>query len=115
MLYENWIDAIELNKTLQAQILELGKSKGTLEKEVVVLKEEISKNSIAQYDLEQLKRRVRMLNLGTTSLDHILGMGKSSKGNEGLGYRKGSSGTKVVVQTGVEPKCMAPRMLFGLT
>ena len=67
MLYENGIDAIKLNKTIQAQILQIGKNKGDLKKEVVILKREISRNSTTQSELEQLKRRVRMLNSGTTS------------------------------------------------
>ena len=95
-----WGVTVKLNKTLQSQILHLGKNKGVEEKEVVVLKEEISKNSTAQSELEQLKRRGRMLNSGTASLDHILGVRKSSKGLDGLGDRKGSFGTKVIVRIG---------------
>ena len=69
---------------------------------MVVLIVEISKNNTTQFELEQLKRRVRMLNLGTTSLDHILGMGKSSKECGGLGYMKGSSGTQATVWIGAQ-------------
>ena len=82
MLYEKWINAVELNKALQAQILQLGKDKGALEKEVDVLKREILKNNTAQFELEQLKR-VRMLNSRTTSLVIILCMVKTPEGHEG--------------------------------
>ena len=37
---------------------------------------------------------MRILNFGTTALDQILMMGRTSKGHEGLGYKGGSSGTK---------------------
>ena len=84
--------------------MQLGKNKGALDKEVSVLKEGISKNSTIEFELEQAKRRVRMLNSRTTFLDHILGMGKSSKGCEDLGYMKGSSKTKVIVQTNAQAK-----------
>ena len=52
MLNEKWIDVVKLNKALQAQILQLGKDKGALEKEVDVLKREISKNNTTQSELE---------------------------------------------------------------
>ena len=71
---------------------------------MVVLKREISKNSTAQSELEQLKKRVRMLNYGTTSLYHVLYMGRTSKGHEGLGYKKGSSRTKAIVQMDAQGK-----------
>ena len=104
MLYENRIDAVKLNKTFQVQILELGKDKEALEKEVVVLKREISKNSDAQSELEQLKKRVRMLNSGTSSLYHVLCTGRTFKGHDVLGYKKGSSRTKVAVWTDAQAK-----------
>ena len=65
---------------------------------MVALKKEISKNGIAQLELELLKKRVKMLNSGTTSLDHFLCMETTSKAYEGLGYKKGSSRTKSVVR-----------------
>ena len=71
---------------------------------MVVLKKEIFKNSIIQFELEQLKKRVRMLNFGTPSLDHVLYMGRTSKGHEDPGYKKGSSRTKVVVWTDAQAK-----------
>ena len=90
MLYENWIDALKLNKTLQTQILQLGKDKGALEKEVVVLKREISKNSTTHSELEQLKKRVRMA--------------KTPNGHEDLGYKKGSSETKAAIRIDAQAK-----------
>ena len=41
---------------------------------------------------------MKMLNSRTITLDHILCMGTTSKGWEVLGYQKGSSGTKTIVQ-----------------
>ena len=45
-----------------------------------------------------------MLNSGTMSLDHVLCLGRTSKGREGLGYKKGSSGTTAGVQTNAQAK-----------
>ena len=65
---------------------------------MVALKREISKNGISQSELELLKKRVKMLNSRTTSLDHFLCMERMTKAYEGLGYKKGSSRTKSIVR-----------------
>ena len=41
---------------------------------------------------------MRMMNTGTTSMDHILYMGTTSKTREGIGYQKGPLETNPIVQ-----------------
>ena len=57
----------------------------------------ISKNGVVQSKLNYLKNILRMMNEGTTSLDHILYVGTTSKGREGIVYLKKSSRTEPVV------------------
>ena len=53
---------------------------------------------MVQSKLDHLRKIVRTMNLGTTSLDHILCMGAISKAREGIGYQKESLDSKIVVQ-----------------
>ena len=53
---------------------------------------------MVQSKLDHLRKIVRTMNLGTTSLDHILCMGAISKAREAIGYQKESLNSKIVVQ-----------------
>ena len=53
---------------------------------------------MAQFELDHLRKIVRMMNSRTTSMDHILCMGTTSKARESVGYQKRSSNSKSVVQ-----------------
>ena len=56
------------------------------------------KNNMARFELDLLKKIVRMVNSRTTSLDHILCMGTPFKAREDIGYQKGSSDSKPTIQ-----------------
>ena len=90
ILYESWVNTVKINENLQGQVLQLSQDNGALKKEVATLKREVLKNGMALFELDYLRKIVRMMNLGTTSLDHILYMGTTSKAQEGRGYYKGS-------------------------
>ena len=53
---------------------------------------------MAQSELDQLRKIVRMMNSGTLSLDHILCMVTTSKARKGIGYQKGYSDSKSTTQ-----------------
>ena len=119
VMYKSWVNTIKINEDLQGQIHQLSLDKGTLKKEVATLKREILKNSMAQSEVEHLKKIVIMMNSGTTSLDHILCMRTTSKAREGIGYQRGSLDSKLVAQREIphlktvkveEPVRTLPRM-----
>ena len=64
----------------------------------MTLQGEILKNNMVQSELEHLRKTVRMMNSGTSSLDHILCIRTTSKAQEGIGYQRGSSGSKPTAQ-----------------
>ena len=52
---------------------------------------------MAQYELDHLRKIVRMMNSRTTSLDHILYIGTTSMTREGIGYHKVPSEIKLAI------------------
>ena len=86
ILYGSWVNTVKINENLQGQVLQLSQDNGALKKEVATLKGEILKNGMALFELDHLRKIVRIMNLGTTSLDHILCMGTTFKAWEGIGY-----------------------------
>ena len=77
--YESWVSIVKINEDLQGQVHQLSQDIRSLKKEVNTLKEEILKNNMAQSELEHLRKIIRMMNSRTSSLDHILCMGTTSK------------------------------------
>ena len=98
VLCQNWVNSVKINKDLQGQIHQLNQDNGALEKEVATLKEEILKNNMAQYEIEHLRKLLRMMDSRMSSLDQILCMGTTSNAWEGIGYQRGSLGSKLVAQ-----------------
>ena len=49
---------------------------------------------MAKSEVEHQRKIVIMMNLGMSSLNHILCMGTASKAREGIGYQKGYLGSK---------------------
>ena len=68
MLYQKWIDVLKLNKTLQAQILQLNKDKGALEKEVV-----FSKGKVARIIFHNLNWKKLRKGKNVKLWNHVLG------------------------------------------
>ena len=57
---------------------------------------EQEKNLILEHELSEIRRNIRMLNKGSTTLDKILRMGRTEKTTAGLGYQGGLSGSHTV-------------------
>ena len=62
--------------------------------EALLLEQE--KNLILEHELSEIRRNIRMLNKGSTTLDKILRMGRTEKSTAGLGYQGGPSGSHTV-------------------
>ena len=56
-----------------------------------MLNKELKKSQLLEIQLTENYKKVRMLNIGSTSLDHILSMGQSPKINWSLGYQGSTS------------------------
>ena len=56
-----------------------------------LLNKELKKSQLLERQLTKNYKKVRMLNIGSASLDHILSMGQSPKINWGLGYQGSTS------------------------
>ena len=56
-----------------------------------LLNQELEKSQLLERQLTENYKKVRMLNTGSASLDHILSMGQSPKINWGLGYKGSTS------------------------
>ena len=88
IMYEKLVEIVNQNRGLFKQISQLCIDKNEL---VNVLK-----NEKEEYlnKLEYIKKTMRMMNYGTTTLNHILLIGKTTKDHEGLGFNRESSKTK---------------------
>ena len=62
VLYESLVNTVKINEDLQGQVHQLKQVNKALEREVATLKEEILKNSMAQSELDHLRKIVRMIN-----------------------------------------------------
>ena len=85
IMYEKLVETINKNKGLLKQISQLSKEKNELIKQVNSLR---SGMEDTQNELKRVKKTVRMLKSSTTTLDHMLMMGRTTKGHEGLGFKE---------------------------
>ena len=60
-----------------------------------MLMDKVCQQEESLHELEQMKKSMRMLNSGTTTLERILEMGKSSKDYGGLGFKGEKLGNNV--------------------
>ena len=84
IMYEKLVEIVNENKGLLKKISQLCREKNEFVKQVNVLKNE---NEESLNKLEQIKKTMRMMNSGHTTLDQILLMGKSTKDQEGLWFK----------------------------
>ena len=88
VMYEKLVEIVNENRVLLKKISQLSRENNELIKQVNSLK---SGMEDTQNELEQVKKIVRMPNYGTTSLDQILMMRRTTKGHEGLRFKGESS------------------------
>ena len=85
IMYEKLVETVNENRRLLMQIFQLCRETNELVKQVNVLKNEKEESL---NELEQIKTTMRMMNSGTTTLDHILLMGRITKDHKGLDFMK---------------------------
>ena len=99
-MYTQWLKVYATNRALHSEIQELRNLKAKARGKVVQLKAllaEKDKNikSIA-IKLERTQKTLRLLNNGTSKLDHLITTSKSFGDHSGIGYKGESFGTKIV-------------------
>ena len=82
-MYKKLVETVNENKGLLKQISQLCREKNELVKQVNVLKNE---NEESLNELEHNEKTMRMMNSGTTAIDQILLMGRTTEYNKGLGF-----------------------------
>ena len=97
-MYSKWTVVCKVNISLEEQVKSLNKEKGELQAIVTKYESEAAKNKRdlagTRLELERTQRNLRLLNSGTTKLDHLLSQQKASTDHAGLGYTGESSGAK---------------------
>ena len=91
IMYEKLVETMNENKRLLKQISQLCRKKNEFVKQVNVFKNE--KEGYLN-ELEQIKVTMWMMIYGTTTLDQILLMGRTTKDHKGLDFMKERSKTK---------------------
>lgn len=101
LLYSKWNEVVSLNQRLYEKIATASKEKDELLASVASLNEEL-KSERSQQDkflseITLLKKNIRMLNSGTSKLDEILCIGKTSGDHHGLGYQRGGASSSKTI------------------
>ncbi|KAG7579060.1 Zinc finger CCHC-type [Arabidopsis thaliana x Arabidopsis arenosa] len=96
-LLQNWVDICSQNVMLMKEKKELVIQVGYIQKQ---LEEKEEKLKQVNHELEETKKGVKMLNNGTSKLDHILTMGRVGHQPQGLGYKGNDSSSKTVFVSG---------------
>ncbi|GMN45039.1 hypothetical protein TIFTF001_014229 [Ficus carica] len=98
------IQVCKINKSLEIHIDELRKENDVLKRAVInyefLATEKERKLQETRLELENTQKSLKMLNFGTTKLDHILYVRKSSGDHHGLRYMSESSSSKTVFVKG---------------
>ena len=76
VMYEKMVEALNENQDLHKQVSQLRNENEELVKHNSMLKDKVCHQEETLHELEQMKKTMRMLNTGTTTLDQILEMGK---------------------------------------
>ena len=83
IMYEKPVETVNVNRRLLKQISQLCREKNDLVKQVNVLNNEKEESL---NEMKQIKTTIRMMNSGTTTLDHILLMRRTTKDHKGLDF-----------------------------
>ena len=93
-MHHKWIEVVSINKKLHGHVSKVRKEKNELLKITLSLAVDLGKSKktkvSSNVELELLKKYVKMLNSGTSKLDHILTIEKFSGDHFDLGYTSGS-------------------------
>ena len=102
MYDEKLVETVNENRGLLKKISQLCREKNELVKQVNVLNNE--KEEFLN-ELKQIKTTIQMMNFGTMTLDHILLMGKTTKGHKVLDCMEERSKTKPHTLTNAVTTC----------
>ena len=86
-------DRLVLEKTISDQAYNLKNLETRYDQTKHLLSEELEKSRLRQRELSDNYKKLRMLNTGSNTLDHILSQGQSHAINRGLGYLGSTSQT----------------------
>ena len=82
IMYENWLKVCKTNKSLKEKIVKLNKEKEVMKRAAVnyefLASERERKIQQISIELTNTQKSLKMLNSGSTKLDHILSMGQTS-------------------------------------
>lgn len=115
-------DRLSLEKTIFEQAYNLKNLETRYGEASQLLSEELEKSRLMQHELSENYKKLRMLNTGTDTLNHILPLGQSPKLSRGLGYQGSTSQSIDLTESikfvksdhlpkHVEPKQVAPTNL----
>ena len=99
VMYEKLLEALNENQDLHQQVSRLCNEKKELVKQNNEVRNKVCDQEENLHELEQMKKTVRMLTLGTTAIEQIFEMGKTTKDHGGLGFKGESSGTNSLTPT----------------
>ena len=99
-MYTQWLRVCASNQALNSEIQVLcdlnTKAKGKIYKLKVLLVEKDENLKSIVTELEKTQKSLRLLNNGSSKLDHLITYGKSFGDRGDVGYKGESSGTKIV-------------------
>ncbi|PON99332.1 hypothetical protein TorRG33x02_048750 [Trema orientale] len=99
-MYSQWIRVVDQNRSLEgrnsALIQDKENSENKVQKLEALLAEKEAKLKEVSAELERTQKSLKMLNSGTSKLDHILSVGKTSSDHKGLGFKGEHSNSKTV-------------------
>ncbi|XP_024030940.1 uncharacterized protein LOC112094406 [Morus notabilis] len=108
-MFNKWVLVVKKNKSLRERVDELIKENDVLKRATVNYEfqavENEKKLQETRAELEHTQKSLKIMNSGTTKLDHILSIGKASGDRHGLGYiGESSTSKKVFVKKTSAPK-----------
>ncbi|XP_024018312.1 uncharacterized protein LOC112090655 [Morus notabilis] len=99
-MFNKWVLIVKMNKSLRERIDELIKEKDVLRRAAVNYEfravEREKKLLETRFELEYTQKSFKMMNSGTTKLDHIISIGKASGDRHDLDYTGESSTSKIM-------------------
>jgi len=99
-MFNKWVLVVKMNKSLWERVNKLIKENDVLKRVAINYEfqaaEKEKKLQETRAELEHTQKSLKMMNSGTSKLDHILSIGKASGDRHGLGYIGESSTSKTV-------------------
>ena len=82
-MYDTWLQTMRMNQKLIKQNTQSSKEKNELLEKVRSLEAKLANDDDIQVELNQMKKSIKMLNYGSSKLDHILSLGKAARDHAG--------------------------------